>query len=161
MAGARFTIGDRKSTSQRLPKLISKKVEQTCRFAMTPGRASPTFFKISLLCLQLPFPDRIEELVSAMPESSTSTLPMNLAKGARHSCRLNVNLSNTSEKQETSDLPKFKRPKGRVPVLGYKAQRDFEWALSMNGKVGRVTPYAPKPCGHGKLPNYQTAPLFD
>ena len=34
---------------------------------------------------------------------------MSLAKGARHSCRLNVYRSNAFEKQETSDLPKTKR----------------------------------------------------
>lgn len=46
-----------------------------------------------------------------------STHSSNLAKGARHSCRLNVNLSNTSEKQETSEPPKFKRPNSRHPLL--------------------------------------------
>ena len=46
---------------------------------------------------------------------------MNLAKGTRHSCRLIVNLSNASEEQETSDLPKVKRPegRGRAPVNAY------------------------------------------
>ena len=34
---------------------------------------------------------------------------MNVAKGARHSCRLNVDLSKPSGKQETPDTPEFKR----------------------------------------------------
>ena len=54
---------------------------------------------------------------------------MNLTAGARHSCRLNVNSSNASEKQERPDRPKFKRPKGRVPVHGHDARPNF-WDFS-------------------------------
>ena len=50
-------------------------------------------------------------------------LSLNLAKGARHSCRFNVNPSNASEKQETSDMPKLKRPAAVAPKRRYGATR--------------------------------------
>ena len=38
-----------------------------------------------------------------------------IQKGARHSCRLNVNLSDAFRKKKTSDFPKLKRNKFRDP----------------------------------------------
>ena len=58
---------------------------------------------------------------------------MNLVKGARRSCRLNVNLSAASKKQETSDLPKVNRHKFRNPRRGTNF-RACVFQAPLNGK---------------------------
>ena len=57
--------------------------------------------------------------------------------GARHSCRLHVNLSDTSKKEEISDLPKSKRNKCRDPRLTGTKRMKSRMAVTLEpGKDG-------------------------